>query len=379
MLVGSTIQSHGVIEVVRSLAVALQKRGNVSAEIFSLEHEAEQSLDLGPIPVHVAPTLGPRSFRFAPDMVSMMLERRLDCVHVHGMWNYLSVAAQRWHQTTERPYIVSPHGMLNGWALADAPLRKRVARMLFEDAHIRNAAAVHAESRTERVALREAGYDTQTDVIPNGVEPAQMAGPAAPWLDGLGPDARVLLFLGRITPSKGLLNLLRAWNVAIRGESGKDWHLLVAGPGDGNHLAELQTMVEDYGLADSVHFVGPAFGPERAAAYRSADAFILPSVAETLPMTALEAFAFQLPCLLTPQCNIPEAYACSAAIRVDPTEESLTAGLTRLFTMSPFERARMGKAAYDLADSRYDWDLAAARFETLYSTVLAQSRASQAA
>lgn len=377
MLVASTIQPRGVIEVVKSLASALERRGSFSAEVFSLEHQDGESLDMGSIPLHVAPSLGPKAFRFAPDLVNMMIEHDLDCVHVHGMWNYLSVAAQRWHQLTQRPYIVSPHGMLDRWALGDTT--KRVARVLFEDGHIRHAAAVHAENASERRSLRAAGYDTQTDIIPNGVEPAQMAGPAAPWLEPLGPDARVLLFVGRVIPSKGLATLIRAWSRAIRQPDGNEWHLVVVGPAEAGHLEELRNLAASLGVANSVHFEGPAFDADRSAAYRSADAFILPSINETLPMTALEAFAFQLPSLLTPQCNLPEAYALSAAIRIEPTEASIETGLAQLFAMSPMDRARMGQAACDLADARYDWDYAAAQFEMLYSTVLAQARASQAA
>lgn len=374
MLVGSTIQSHGVMEVVKSLAHALERRGNVTVEVFSLEQDSDEKLDLGSIPIHVAPVVGPRGFNFAPDLVNMLMERDLDCVHVHGMWNYLSVAARKWHQMVQRPYIVSPHGMLDRWALHGAGMRQRVTRLLFEDAHFRSAAAVHALSPAEHRIIRAAGYDTPANVIPNGVEPAQMDGPAAPWLEDLGPDARILLFLGRIMPNKGLANLIRAWKLASPPEKETGWHLVLAGTSEGDHVNELKALAEDLGVTGAVHFVGPAFKEQRSAAYRSADAFILPSVSETLPMTALEAFAFELPSLLTPQCNLPEAYARGAAIRIDPEADSIAAGLRKLFAMDPMERARMGRAAYDLADARFDWDLAAARFETLYTAVMAQAR-----
>lgn len=371
MLVGSTRQPYGAMEIVRSLASALERRGNIAVEVFSADHDDGESLDLGSIPVHVIPALGPRGFRFAPDLVNRMRSRQLDCVHVHGMWDYLSVAARRWHQIARRPYVVSPYGALDRWTLANMTIRKRIARALFAHAPIRDAAAVHATSPTERRSLRQAGYETHTDVIPNGVEPAKLAGPAAPWLEPLGPDARVLLSLGRIMPSKGLAALIRAWSKAAGGDG---WHLVVVGPGEADHLAELHALVAGLDLEDSVHLVGPAFGDQRGAAYRSADAFVLPSISENLPMTALEAFAYELPCLLTPQCNIPEAYARAAAIRIDPFEDSIAQGLETLFAMNPIERTRMGKAASNLADSRYDWDLAASRFETLYATVLAQSQ-----
>jgi len=378
MLMGSAIQTCGIVEVVKSLSCALERRGNVTVEVFTLEQPEGDMPDLGQTPVHCAPVIGPRGFSFAPDLVSMMQARALDCVHVHGLWNYLSFAARRWHQLARRPYIVSPHGMLDRLADPGAGMRERVARLLFEDAPIRNAAALHVASPAEQRSVAAAGYALPARVIPPGVEPGAQDGPPAPWLEPLGPDARVLLFVGKLVPSRGLSTLLRAWHRVAGSEQGAGWHLVIVGALEGEHAMALQAEAQVLELGSSVHFVGQAMGAERAAAYRSADAFVLPSAGELLPVNALKAFAYELPSLLTPQCSLPEAFAGGAAIRIEPEEAAIAEGLLRLFAMTPQERSRMGRAAFDLADERFDWDLAAARFEALYLAVLAQARAQAA-
>jgi poly(glycerol-phosphate) alpha-glucosyltransferase len=124
MLAGSaTTAFGGVSQAMQSLSRALAARHNVDVEVFSLARDAGDVLDFGAIPVHVAPVVGPRSFGYAPELLTMLRRRDLDCLHVHGVWMYLSVAARRWHAITGRPYIVSPHGMLDEWAMQSRSLK----------------------------------------------------------------------------------------------------------------------------------------------------------------------------------------------------------------------------------------------------------------
>ena len=60
------------------------------------------------------------------------------------------------------------------------------------------------------------------------------------------------------------------------------------------------------------------------------DAFILPSFSEGLPMSVLEAWAYQLPVVMTDFCNLPEGFEAGAAIRIEPDAESVFQGLEKL-------------------------------------------------
>jgi poly(glycerol-phosphate) alpha-glucosyltransferase len=117
-------------------------------------------------------------------------------------------------------------------------------------------------------------------------------------------------------------------------------------------------------------FPGPLFGSEKTAALGRADAFVLASFSEGMPMTVLEAWAHRLPVIMTPQCNLPEGFQAEAALRVDPTISSLADGLARMFSMSDMDRRRMGDAGRRLVEERFSWDRAAEQLSSIYRWLL---------
>ena len=368
MLVGSvSVSGGGVSEALRSLSLALHRRPGVSVDVFSLHQEADKPRDFGDIPVHLARTRGPASFGYAPAIQQLLKQHPVDLLHVHGLWMYHSVAARRWSRQTGRPYIVSPHGMLDPWALTNSAWKKRLARWAFEDANLKDASLLHALCDSERDAIAAAGIETPVVVLPNGVEALPPVQGQAAWRSSLGQDAHVLLFLGRITPKKQVAELIRQWTLAR--QSGSSWHLVLVGPVDPAYQRELQGVIDSGNAGGHVHMTGPLFGDERARAYASADAFVLPSLSEGLPMAVLEAFAAGLPALLTAQCNLPEAFAARCAIEIEPDAASIRCGLRRLFDLGDAERAAMGARARRLAADRFDWDVTARRFADLYATL----------
>lgn len=373
MLVGSiSTSSGGVSEAVRSLSLALRRQPGMSVEIFSLGEPGGDNREFSDLPVHLARAIGPASFGFAPELDRLLLRHRIDVLHVHGLWMYPSIAARRWARRTGRPYIVSPHGMLDPWALNNRAWKKRLARVVFEDRHLKSAAALHALCDSEREAIAGAGIDTPVVVLPNGVDQQRPVIGQAQWRRELGSEAKILLFLGRVTPKKQVAELLRAW-IAER-QPGSPWHLVLAGPVDASYRQTLGEIIAANQAGQHVHMAGPVFGRDRDLAYASADAFVLPSLSEGLPMAALEAFAAGLPALLTPQCNLPEAFTARCALRMETDGASLRTGLRRLFDMDEAERLVMGARALRLTAERFDWTAIAERFGALYSTLALKTK-----
>src|SRR5690606_22278347 len=155
----------------------------------------------------------------------------------------------------------------------------RLAWRLYEGPHLRSAALVHALCDPEREAIARLGLPPPVVVVPNGVDtptpnPSPQGGgeaggrPASAILPGtdatpstsplwggvrgggglpLPADAKVLLFLGRVTPKKHIAELLRAW---LRVSSAAPfWHLAVVGPVDENYRGELDGIVRRAGPA----------------------------------------------------------------------------------------------------------------------------------
>ena len=146
-------------------------------------------------------------------------------------------------------------------------------------------------------------------------------------------------------PKKGLVNLLGAWKKLTYSShpSLPDWQLAVAGWNQGEHESELKELAASHGIQSHIKFLGPLYGAAKAAAYCSADAFVLPSLSEGLPMTVLEAWSYQKPVLMTPQCNLPEGVAAGAAIEAAPDVDALALGLAHLIEATESQRLQMGK------------------------------------
>ena len=357
-------------EALRPLARNLEAQGE-GITVFGLANSSEEALQdgWGNTSIKIATPLPPRAFGYAPALAGLLDRSRLDVIHVHGLWMYSSLASMRWNSRSRRPRIVSPHGMLNPWAVRCSAWKKRLANALYERAHLGGAACLHALNEAEMRAFRGAGLANPVCVIPNGIDlPERRPSSPPAWADRIG-GRRVLLFLGRLHPNKGLMNLIRACARVRCHPAARDWALVIAGWDQGGHERELRDVVEELSLERFVYFVGPQFHEAKAASYALAEAFILPSFGEGLPMAVLEAWSYGLPVLMTAACNLPEGISAGAALPIEPDPAGIAQGLSDLFAMSDAERSRMDARARRLAAERFSWPSIALQMKEVYEWV----------
>jgi poly(glycerol-phosphate) alpha-glucosyltransferase len=360
----------GVPEALRPLARNLAAQG-VGVTVFGLAHSSDRTLQdgWGKASIRTAKPLPPHAFGYTPALAGLLERSSLDLIHVHGLWTYSSLASVRWSSRCRRPRIISPHGMLDPWAVRHSAWRKRVASALYERAHLRGAACLHALSEAELRAFRGAGLRNPVCVIPNAIDlPGDRPSSAPAWADRIG-GRKVLLFLGRLHPKKGLVNLVRACARVQRHPAAQDWALVIAGWDQGGHERELRNLVEELSLERVVFFVGPQFHEAKAGSYALAEAFVLPSFSEGLPMAVLEAWSHGVPVLMTEACNLPEGMAAGAALQIEPHVAGIAQGLSELFAMSDAERAKMGARALRLAAERFSSPSIAAQMKDVYEWV----------
>ena len=329
-----------------------------------------------PVPVVPFKVFGPRSFGYAPGVVDAMTIQCPDVVHVHGLWQYASVATRLWHRTSQRPYIVSPHGMLDQWAIQNSAWKKKIAWSLYEKWHLRGAACIRALCSAELDAIRTLGLQNPVCVIPNGIDLPELHDPVRPEAK---PPAyqrqpqKILLYLGRLHPKKGLENLLRAWAATWKRNG---WVLAIAGWDDGGHESELKQLGQRLGISStndaegqdgsSLHFLGPKFGRDKESWLRNCDAAVLPSLSEGLPMAVLEAWAHAKPVLLTAKCNLPEGPRAGAAFEMGPGVDGARAGLRTLFDTNDDELQSMGQRGRQLVADKFAWPQIAADLRAVY-------------
>ncbi len=318
------------------------------------EFTSEDMLVWKPLPVELYPTFGPMGTSFP--LRRMLAKSSADLLHVHGIWLDSQWAAMQHQNKMGTPVVVSPRGMLDPWAVQNAAWKKRIVGMLFARRALEQATCIHALCRSEADSIRAYGLKAPIAIIPNGVE-----------LPMLGKKTREpghqkeMLFLGRIHPKKGLKELIDAWANASNG-----WKLLIAGWDDGGYEAGLKAQAAGLGLEDTIEFVGPQYGNEKAELLQRVDAFILPSFSEGLPMSVLEAWSYCLPVVITDFCNLPESFVAKAAIRVEPNADSIAQGLNELTSMSDDALDGMAFNGRKLVEQKFTWPKIAKNMQAVY-------------
>lgn len=348
----------GLFESVRRLA---QEMADLGAEIhvFGVE-DSYTKLDLQrwlPLKVHVMPCRGPQAFGYAPGLIGGIQALRPDSIQLHGIWQYISIAVARASRTLGCPYVVNAHGMLDPWAVRNSSWKKRIAAWLYERKNLAGAACLRALCRSEADSIRAFGLRNSICVVPNAID-VPLESDAQAWGPSPFPrDRRILLYLGRIHPKKGLIHLLDAWaEVQNTLPPGVDpWCLAIAGWEQGTHEQRLRRQAADLGISGSVAFLGPQFDKRKAACYRHCDAFVLPSFSEGLPMVVLEAWAHGKPVLMTPQCNLPQGFTNRAAIRIETGAASIAEGIRQLFALAPAQREEIGQRGLALVKEEFSW------------------------
>jgi glycosyltransferase involved in cell wall biosynthesis len=158
------------------------------------------------------------------------------------------------------------------------------------------------------------------------------------------------LFLGNLCRRKGVHTLLQAAK-----DSRIPWELdLAGGEEEPGFMAWTQQQIEHLGLSNRVRALGPVIGEAKNHLLLQADAFVLPSLAEGLPMSLLEAMAARLPVVVTAVGAMPEVVHDGVEGYLIPPEDptALRDALDRLASSSEL-RDRMGKAASESCERKY--------------------------
>jgi poly(glycerol-phosphate) alpha-glucosyltransferase len=387
-LTGSVSRAAGGLYIsVRRLVQELKLTG-LQVAVLGTSDKFTQD-DIGawdPITVRTFKPIGPQQFGFSFGYLDFLNLYRPEILHTNGIWIYSSIVTHRYAARHRVPYMISPHGMLDPWAVRNAYWKKWIARHCFQDSHLRDASCLRALCESEVQSMRAYGLTNPISIIPNGIDLPEEKNSEALKMNTKNRERRKLLFLGRIHPKKGIPNLLRAFAESRKsgGDEQVPWQLVIAGWDQGGHEAELMKLCAEMGLnferrgtrddgretGASVVFFGPAFGDDKKSLLRGADAFVLPSLSEGLPMSVLEAWSYRLPVVMTPECNLPEGFAADAAIRIETGVESITQGLYSLFSMSASDLQAMGAKGRALVEERFTWKTVAAQMREVYDWML---------
>lgn len=234
-----------------------------------------------------------------------------DVIHLHGHRHLLNNLAVREARRHDIPVVMTPNGTLP--ILERKQTAKRIWDLFVGDSVLRRCDMFIAVSRAEVAQFRKAGIGAdRIHLVPNGIEleefePRPERGSFRARL-GIG-DAPMVLYLGKITPRKGVAHLLDAF--AQVGQ--KDAHLVVAGNDMTGEMSGLRSRRDDLDLEGRVHFVGLLVGPDRLRVLADADVLVYPSVHEIFGLVPFEGLLSGTPVVVSGDCGCGELVARAGA------------------------------------------------------------------
>lgn len=351
----------GVWEAVVAQAALVRMLGG-RATVFAPDdpHGATDADRLHPSRSVRPPVSGPAGLGHAPGLGRVLNEAGLDLLHLHGIWRPTSLTGARWAGRTGRPYVVSPHGMLDPWITGRSRAKKAVARLAFERRGWRAASRLHALTDDEALDIERETGRADSAVVPNPGPPPTPFDPAE-----RSPAA---LSIGRIHAKKNWRGLLAGWALA-KPRLPVAARLTVAGWGDEAEVTALRRAIAEAG-DPSIGFIGPAHGADKAALFAGARAVVLPSFSEGLPVAVLEGWAAGVPTVMTDACHLPAGFEARAAVRCTVEPAAIADGLVTVMG-EPHERwVARSAAAHRLASGPFSPATVASEWGRLYGELL---------
>lgn len=296
-----------------------------------------------------------------------------DLVHIHALFSYASLPTAFCAATRSIPYIVQPHGMLNHWGMHNRrPWLKKFSFQLIERRILARASSILFTCEHEHLQAEGLGLHTPSSIIPVPLDLTPFACLPAP--DNFRTQypklaqKRLILFLSRLDPKKGLDLLLPAFAQVSR--TIPDIALVLAGSGDPSYEAWLRAEVQTLGIENAVLFTGFLHGEQKLAALVDCDLFVLPSYSENFGLAVAEAMASGLPIIISDQVGIAHEVAQAQAGLIVPCDtDKLAAALVQLLKDSD-QRERLVSNAHQLVQQRFALESVTEALIQVYSTVV---------
>ena len=378
-LYGSDVSKGGVARAASLLARG-QARIGADVSVFASsadvagDLETREGEDQGGVSVHSFSIRRGSRLSFPGAFLQACKERmgEFDIIHIHGIWSFPgtwgALAARRGHV----PYVISPQGMLNDWAMRFRAYKKIPYWYAVERHSVLRASWIHFATEEERRQAQAWVGRQKSKVIPIGLDLREFAAlpPRGEFRDRyrIPRDVPVLAFLGRIHPIKGL-NVLLGALARVKAEV-PELILAVAGPDENGHRSGLERLAQDLGIDGRVRWLGTIEEKTKLGFLVDADVFVLPSFSENFGLAAVEAMAVGCPVVLGRGVNIaPQVEACGAGWVVSTEAEALASAIVEALR-NPEARQAAGKAGQRLVADRYDGEAVAREMLKAYEECL---------
>jgi len=269
------------------------------------------------------------------------------------------LAAYRLSKKYNIIHIIAPCGMLYEEAMVKNTFIKKIVWHANQRSIIKSSDCIHAKSNEESARISNMFPKHLINVIPNPIkkQKSKVKRTKVAWIDRIAQEKNVLLYLGRISRRKGLMDLLKIWERLVKHFN--NWVVLISGSIDEKDKKFYQEMVawldncehikyqnlEDIksNIIDSnLIFTGPVYDIEKNIIFKRSSIFINPSNFENFGQSIAEALSFSLPVIVskkTPWKDI-EIHKCGWLL--DENNSNLKSILEGAMSYTSSDLKRMG-------------------------------------
>ena len=302
-------------------------------------------------------------FPFSFSYLKKMFLIKPNLIDVQGLWSSASLFNLIYNKLRPTPYIVTPRGMLEKWALSQSYFKKLIYYHLIEKYHLKNATCLRATSDMEMNTFKKLGFKNKIINIPNSIK--------IPTLNQkikfkIKKKKRIL-FLNRIHEKKGISELLNAWK-HIHNKY-LDWELVICGFDENGYRDKMIKLSNDLKL-NRVVWKDFVMGKDKDKLFRSSDLFVLLSHSENFGLSIAEALSFGLPVITT--TNTPwkdlEKYKCGWCI--DLKMKKIVKTIENAICLNPKKIILMGKRGRAWVVRDFSDQTIAPKLQSAYNWIL---------
>ncbi|BAX94144.1 glycosyltransferase family 4 protein [Mycobacterium shigaense] len=373
---------NGVQSVTHNLAQALAVRPDIECHVIAaMNHATTTYRQVGALQVHYVKRLNlPRLITLrahdVPRLISVIRSINPDVVHGQGQDRHALGALG-----SGFPTVITPHGVLfieslllqkNRFDIVGAAKKRGVINMereVFRRSHdmiiiSRYLPRTYGPMLTARTHFIENPINEEYFRIPRAPEPGRM------------------LFIGSVVPRKCVHDLVRAIGQVLNTRAAADepWQasaqFRIAGPlVDPASELEIHRAIDEYGLREQVHILGPISHEQLLDEYARAQVLLMGSREETTPQVIAQAMACGLPVIASRVGGIPDMVSDGrTALLFDHGDLTTCAAHIRRMLGDDVLRARIEDAVREQAQRRFNPDSVAEQTISVYRDVIARSR-----
>ena len=298
-------------------------------------------------------------YGYSRNMNRYLRQTDYDLYHTNGMWmhcNHITCAIAR---KKNKPYVITPHGMLHPQAMKRSAWKKNIILSLGGvDKDLRLASCIHVTCREEMNNYRNLGYKNPVAIIPNPFN-------APLYLNEIQNSRAIrrIGFLGRLYPYKKVATLIDAW-ISL-GKKVEDTQLMIMGRGEPQYEQMLKERVQQHGLKN-VEFTGFVTGREKFERLASLTALCVPSDFENFGMIVTEALSVGTPVIASLGTPWEDLKTRHCGYWVNNDVHTLAETIEKVLALPAKEIAAMGENGKLLVKEKYQDTQVAAMMTQLY-------------